>query len=140
MLLKNAIKSTIQPLFCSSGFFVETPQSEVSFVLAAPPFAKHTRHLIHVHILYLCSGLARLQQLFDAIAQLDFNLEVKVYRVMDAKDAYDTIKTLDSGHKEGDNRIILDLPTTTCEKLLKQQVWNIIQYYDIIHVMIIVNT
>ncbi len=73
-------------------------------------------------LLSLCTGLARLQQLFDMIADLDFNLEVKVYRVVDATDAYDTLNTLDAGHQEGDKRIVLDLPTSTCEDLLRQQV------------------
>ena len=73
--------------------------------------------------MYILSlGLARLQQLFDAIAMEDVKLEVKVYRVRDAADAYYTLTQLDAQSEEGDKRILLDLPMKECEQLLVQQV------------------
>ena len=67
------------------------------------------------------AGLARLQQLFDFIGEDGLLLEVKVHLVRDAMEAYNTLAHLDASSDE-DKHILLDLPTSECEELLKLQV------------------
>lgn len=71
----------------------------------------------------LLAGLLRLQQLFDEIVREDIPLQVKVYKVNDAKHAYSTLIAIDNQKLDGngDKRVLLDMPTDMCEELLVSQ-------------------
>lgn len=68
------------------------------------------------------SGLERLQQLFDALAEKGLVVRTHVYRVQDGNDAFVTMGRIDAQRKNVKKRILLDLPTKDCELLLQKEV------------------
>ena len=67
-----------------------------------------------VHI----AGLERLQQLFDVMTEEGYIMRTHIYRVIDGNDAFETLKEIDLKKSE-DKRILLDLPASECEVLLR---------------------
>ncbi|KAK2192982.1 hypothetical protein NP493_19g11001 [Ridgeia piscesae] len=64
-------------------------------------------------------GLLRMQQLFDALAEAGYIVEVDMKLVTDADDALDTLDMFDR-LLPGNKRVVLDLPTAVCDALLKR--------------------
>ena len=58
-------------------------------------------------------------------------LMVKVYRVRDADDAYDTLKRIDNQYEGEEKRLLVDLPNNEAEKLLKLQASQIKAVFDL---------
>ena len=64
------------------------------------------------------AGLLRMQQLFDALAEVGYIVELDMKQVTDADDAMnalDMFERLSQGHKS----VVLDLPTLVCNELLR---------------------
>lgn len=59
--------------------------------------------------------------MLDGFAEDGYIIKMHVYRVRNAADAHNTLQRLDSV-KEVGKRILLDLPSTDCEDLLKRVV------------------
>ena len=62
-----------------------------------------------------------MQQLFDALAEAGYIVEVDMKLVTDADDALDTLDMFDR-LLPGNKRVVLDLPTAVCDALLKRLV------------------
>ena len=67
------------------------------------------------------AGLERLQQLLEAFAVDSHVIRTNVYRVIDATDAYRTLRQLDSRSRES-KKILLDMSTRETEILLQKVV------------------
>lgn len=75
----------------------------------------------------------RLQQLFDALAARGFGVDIKVYRVSDGEDAYDTLMRLHSRKDSNQMTVLVDLPTQQSAILLDKQVsHNIYKSYGVV--------
>ena len=70
----------------------------------------------------LAVGLEWLQQLFDVITEEGYVMRTHVYRVRDAEDAYTTLQRIDN-RRSDEKRLLLDLPTKECERLIEMEVW-----------------
>lgn len=66
-------------------------------------------------------GLEWLQQLFDVVTEEGYVMRTHVYRVKDAEDAYTTLQRIDT-RRADDKRLLLDLPTKECERLIEMEV------------------
>ena len=62
-----------------------------------------------------------MQQLFDALAEAGYIVEVDMKLVTDADDALDTLDMFDR-LLQGNKRVVLDLPTAVCDDLLRRLV------------------
>ena len=80
------------------------------------------------------AGLLRMQQLFDALAEVGYIVELDMKQVADADDAMDALdmfERLSQGHKS----VVLDLPTLVCNELLHQ----LVTVFPCIHMLSLIN-
>nr|ARJ36889.1 glutamate receptor 2 [Hirudo verbana] len=127
----NTVKSysaTFNLPYITSAMAVNMTNQDKGYDLYIRPYYVRAildliRHYSWKEVYYFYSsneGLERLQQLFDVATEDSYLMRTHVFRVQGADDVHKTLQRLDST-KSDDKRILLDLPTLECQKVLNME-------------------